>query len=205
MTVEESIDLVGRLSETNVRDCYQCGKCSAGCPVAQRMDVLPNQLLRLVQLGCVEKAMRADAIWQCVSCMTCSTRCPKSVDCAAVMDALRQLSAEARVASAACRRTVIFQEAFLDNIRRNGRLAELELVGMFKAKAFCDDFSVPLLLKDSWLAPRMMKRGKFHVRAEKVKDRGLVRRIFDRCLAEGTAQKQTVGWDQAASAAAGPP
>jgi heterodisulfide reductase subunit C len=184
MGVEESIGLVGRLAETRVRDCYQCGKCSAGCPVAQRMDMLPNQLMRLVQLGHVEKAMRADAVWQCVSCMTCSTRCPKSVDCAAVMDALRQLSAEAGVASAACRRTVIFQEAFLDNIRRNGRLAEIELAGAFKTRAFCGDLSVPMLLKDSWLAPRMMKRGKFHLRAEKVKDRGIVRRIFERCLAE---------------------
>jgi heterodisulfide reductase subunit C len=186
MSEEERIDVVDRLAETRVRDCYQCGKCSAGCPVAQRMDVLPNQLMRLVQLGRVEKAIRTDAIWQCVSCMTCSTRCPKSVDCAAVMDALRQLSAEAGVAAAACRRTVIFQKAFLDNIRRNGRLAELELVGTFKTRAFCDDLSVPMLLKDSWLAPRMMKRGKFQVRAQKVKDRGVVRRIFERCLATGS-------------------
>jgi heterodisulfide reductase subunit C len=186
VSVERSIESVERLAQTHVRDCYQCGKCSAGCPVAQRMDVLPNQVLRLVQLDCVEKAMRTEAIWQCVSCMTCSTRCPKSVDCAAVMDALRQLSAEAGVATAACRRTVIFQKTFLDNIRRNGRLAELELVGMFKAKAFCDDLSVPMLLKDSWLAPRMMKRSKLHVRAEKVKDRGIVQRIFQRCLADGT-------------------
>jgi heterodisulfide reductase subunit C len=172
------------------------------------MDVLPNQLMRLVQLGHVEKAMRADAIWQCVSCMTCSTRCPKSVDCAAVMDALRQLSAEAGVASEACRRTVIFQQTFLDNIRRNGRLAELELVGVFKTKAFCGDFSLPMLMKDTFLAPRMMKRGKFHLRAEKVKDRGIVQRIFERCLAAGGSTPDcatNAGPHHAALAVAGPP
>jgi heterodisulfide reductase subunit C len=182
---QESIHRVEQLAQTRVCDCYQCGKCSAGCPVARHMDVLPNQVMRLVQLGCVEKAMRTQAIWQCVSCMTCSTRCPKSVDCAAVMDALRQLSAEAGVASEASRRTVIFQETFLDNVRRNGRLAELELVGTFKARAFCDDLSVPMLVKDTWLAPRMMRRGKLHLRPEKVKDRGVVRRIFERCLSDG--------------------
>jgi heterodisulfide reductase subunit C2 len=189
--VENNINAVERLAQTRIADCYQCGKCSAGCPMAERMDVLPNRLMRMVQLGRVDKAIRSGAIWRCVACETCTARCPKSVDCAAVMDALRQLSAEAGVAPADCRRTVIFQKTFLDNIRRNGRLAELELVGMFKTKAFCDDFSLPMLLKDTFLAPRMMKRGKLHVRSEKVKDRGIVRRIFARCQAADTPPSTT--------------
>ena len=85
---------VDALAHTKVRDCYQCGKCSAGCPMAEKMDVLPNQLLRLVQLGKIDKAAASEAIWLCVSCLTCSTRCPKSVDCAGVMDALRQIALE---------------------------------------------------------------------------------------------------------------
>ena len=106
-------------------------------PDGRCMDVLPNRLIRLVQLGQAEKAMRAESIWKCVSCMTCTARCPKSVDCAGVMDALRQI----RLQNAApCRRprrrTLLFQKAFLDNIRRNGRLRELELVGAFKLRAF---------------------------------------------------------------------
>src|SRR5208282_717492 len=73
-----------------VADCYQCGKCTAGCPVAMHMDVAPNQVVRLVQLGEWEKALQSRAIWECVGCQTCSTRCPKEVDCAGVMDALRE-------------------------------------------------------------------------------------------------------------------
>jgi heterodisulfide reductase subunit C len=182
MTEQLGITTVEEAAHTRVRDCYQCGKCSAGCPVAARMDILPNQLLRLVQLDRVEKALRSAAIWECVSCMTCTTRCPKSVDCAGVLDALRQRAVERGVAAPAQRRTILFQQAFLDNIRRNGRLAELELVGQFKGKVFFGDLNVPALLKDALLAPRMFARGKLHLRSEKVKDRPLVARIFARCL-----------------------
>jgi heterodisulfide reductase subunit C len=172
---------IDRLAETSVGDCYQCGKCSAGCPMAEHMDLLPNQLIRLVQLGRIERAMRSEAIWKCVSCMTCSTRCPKLVDCAGVMDALRQLAVELGAAAEDRRRTVLFQRAFLDNIRRNGRLCEVELIGVFKTKAFLADRNIPLLMKDALLAPQLMKRKKFHLRGERVQDRGIVERIFRRC------------------------
>jgi heterodisulfide reductase subunit C len=150
--------------------------------MADSMDVLPNRLVRLVQLGQAEKAMRSEAIWKCVSCMTCTARCPKSVDCAAVLDALRQVAFEQGAVPEARRRTVLFQKAFLDNIRRNGRLRELELVGAFKLRAFLGDRNLPALMKDSLLAPKLMQRGKLHFGGNRVKDRGLVGRIFARCM-----------------------
>lgn len=181
MPLEASISSIEQLAHTRVSDCYQCGKCSAGCPMAEQMDLLPNQLLRLVQLGNIDKAMRSAAAWQCVSCMTCTTRCPKSVDCAGVLDALRQLSVEWNVASPEHRRTVVFQQAFLDNIRRNGRLAELDLVRQFKTRNFLHDLNIPHLFKDALLAPQLLRRGKLHLMPGKVRDRGVVGRIFDRC------------------------
>jgi len=179
---------IEHLSGTNLRDCYQCGKCSAGCPMADAMDILPNRLIRLVQLGQAEKALRAESIWKCVSCMTCSARCPKAVDCAGVMDALRQIAFERGVVPEARQRTLLFQKAFLDNIRRNGRLRELELVGAFKLRAFFRDRSLRALMKDSFLAPKLMHRGKLHFGGGapgtpgRVRDRGVVSRIFARCM-----------------------
>lgn len=165
----------------DVRACYQCGKCSAGCPVAEQMDLLPHQLVRLVQLDRLDRAVRSEAIWKCVSCMTCTTRCPKSVDCAGVVDLLRQMAVAQQVASPQRLRTVVFQRALLDNIRRNGRLCELELIGTFKTKAFLKDRSLAQLLKDALLAPQLLKRRKLHFLGERVRDRQLVRRIFEKC------------------------
>ena len=148
------------LDHLGVAECYQCGKCSAGCPMAEQMDWLPNRLVRLVQMGRVERALKAEALWKCVSCMTCSTRCPKGVDCAGVIDALRQLAVERDTVPPPRRRTVLFQQMFLENIRRNGRICEVQLMGRFETKTFLRDGNLPRLLADALLVPRLMKARK---------------------------------------------
>ena len=169
------------LAHTQLANCYQCGKCTAGCPVAARMDLAPNQLIRTVQLGQTATALRSRAIWECVSCQTCSTRCPKEVDCAAVMDALREISLAEGMVPPSQRPVVAFQQAFLDNIRRNGRLAELELIAQFKTAVFFRTGRPAFLFKDAGLAPQMGKRKKLHLLPGKVRDRKVVERIFAKC------------------------
>ena len=167
---------------TDLQNCYQCGKCSAGCPVADQMDLMPNQIVRLAQLGLMDRATRCLAIWNCVSCQTCTARCPQSVDCAGVMDVVREEAARQGLVPAERRLIHLFLEAFLDNVRRNGRVNEVELIAWFKGMALLKDRNIPFLFKDVLLAPKLMRRGKFHLVGEKVKDRALVRRIFERCL-----------------------
>jgi heterodisulfide reductase subunit C len=80
---------IEELSGQNILQCYQCGECSAGCPMSAEMDVLPNMVIRLVQLGQEEAVMAAESPWVCASCFTCYVRCPKGVDVARIMEAVR--------------------------------------------------------------------------------------------------------------------
>lgn len=84
------VERIEAISGQNLLACNQCGKCSAGCPTAGAMDMLPSQVIRLAQLG-LDDALSAQAIWVCASCLTCVTRCPKGVDLSRVMEALRQI------------------------------------------------------------------------------------------------------------------
>ena len=85
------VSKVQEMSGQNLLTCYQCGKCSAGCPVVSQMDILPNQIIRLAQLGLQEELLGSKAIWVCASCMTCNVRCPKGINIAEVIEALRQI------------------------------------------------------------------------------------------------------------------
>jgi heterodisulfide reductase subunit C len=85
------VRLVNEISGQNVLNCYQCGRCSAGCPLTFAMKMLPNQVIRLVQLGLEEDALNTNTIWVCASCLTCQARCPRGVDLAKVMEALRAI------------------------------------------------------------------------------------------------------------------
>jgi heterodisulfide reductase subunit C len=75
-----------------VRRCFQCDRCATGCPMIAQMQHAPNELFRLIQLGTERPFFRVIRFWFCVSCYTCSVRCPNDIDIAHVMDTLRELS-----------------------------------------------------------------------------------------------------------------
>ena len=81
---------VEELSGESVFACYQCGMCSAGCPLTDEMDRLPSQVIRDLQLEDIS-LLESNAMWVCASCLACEVRCPKGVDLAKLMEALRQL------------------------------------------------------------------------------------------------------------------
>lgn len=85
------IDEVEELSGENPYACYQCGKCSSGCPFADSMVDLPNQIIRRVQLG-DRRVLGSETIWICASCFSCKVTCPKGIDLANLMEALREIN-----------------------------------------------------------------------------------------------------------------
>ena len=105
--------------------CYQCLKCSVGCPVASHFDYKPNSVIRMIQYGKRDEVMASHAIWLCVSCMTCAARCPNQVDMSAVMDTLREMAVEGGNPYGAERNVVLLHEEFVRSIRMWGRLHEV--------------------------------------------------------------------------------
>ena len=142
-------------SGVDIRACYQCQKCSAGCPVVTAMDILPNQVIRQIQYGRREKVLGSNSIWICASCHTCSVRCPNDIDFARVMDSLRHIALRSGI-GAGEKEIPVFHKVFLDSIKSAGRIHELSLILGFKLKT--RDF-----LKDAGLGWRMFRRGKIKV------------------------------------------
>ena len=131
MTITEiKADLAEKIkAETgeNVFLCYQCLKCTVGCPMASYFDLEPNQVLRAAQLGLDDAALNAKTPWLCASCQTCTTRCPNGIDVARVMDFL-VTEALSRGMTPKVPEVALFNKVFLRNVNILGRAYELGLI-----------------------------------------------------------------------------
>jgi len=124
------VALPERLINANltVTACFQCRKCSGGCPLTFAMDLLPHHVIRLALLGQEERVFGSRTIWVCSGCQTCTTRCPNGIDIAGVMDWLKEAAVkqgcaipEGLVAG--------FHRLFLESIRdAGGRVPEAKLL-----------------------------------------------------------------------------
>nr|MBI2905332.1 4Fe-4S dicluster domain-containing protein [Chloroflexota bacterium] len=111
----------------NVFLCYQCVKCTSGCPLAEYFDLAPNQVMRAAQLGRDELALNATTPWLCAGCQTCTTRCPQGIDVAKVMDFMAS-EAVTRGIPAKVPEVALFNKVFLRNVDIIGRAYELGLI-----------------------------------------------------------------------------
>ena len=87
----KELEKIKEISAQQLNKCYQCGKCSAGCPAADFMDLPPHQVIRLAQLGLIDEILKTNTMWFCAACATCAVRCPRGVDLSKLMEALRQV------------------------------------------------------------------------------------------------------------------
>ena len=165
-----------------VSHCYQCGKCSAGCPISFKMDYLPNQIIRMVQLGMEKQVLSSRTIWLCASCLTCTVRCPREIDIAEIMDFLRRRAYKKKVIPLDETEIPLFNKIFLRNIERFGRLYEMGLIGMFNILS--GEF-----FKDMTVAPRMFLKRKIAIFPQRIKNLKEVRDIFKKSGQLGKASR----------------
>jgi heterodisulfide reductase subunit C len=167
--------------EVDLFACYQCGKCSNGCPVTFAMDYLPHQLIRMLQLGLKEEVLQSKTIWVCASCETCYTRCPNEIEISKLMDDLKHqaLKEEQKPPEEA---VAEFHKVFLNNIRMFGRVNETVLMGVYQMKSTWSDvkrlrFHPSGVFKNMKLGLNMLKRGRLSL-FPRWRERKAVHEIF---------------------------
>jgi len=140
------------LTGEKVNLCYQCRKCSVGCPVAYEMSLKPHEMMRALQLGLEKEVFDSGMIWMCLSCETCNTRCPQDINILRVIDCLRELVMSGRVGYYNPYPEIpSMHRLFLKLVERYGRIHELRLAFIMNLKMvdpFKDiDLVWPLLMK----------------------------------------------------------
>ena len=168
---------VEKKSGENLSLCYQCLKCTAGCPTAPYMDVRPNSIIRMIQMGMREEVMGSSAIWLCVYCQTCGTRCPNEIHIGILMDTLREMAVEEGV-PAREKNIHLFHEAFIHSVGRGGRAHEVTMLMeyMLKSRDLMADSLFPGMI--------LFLKGKFPLLPSFVKGKEEIKKIFEKCTRE---------------------
>ena len=146
---KELADGIAARAHVKLHECYQCGKCTAGCPMAHAMDVMPRELVHYMQLGMMEEILASKSIWLCASCHTCVERCPHSIDIPTLMELSRQ-AAKAR-GKIGVKTVDMFSSIFMQNVKLFGKSHEVLLEGMYNMTTgrFMQDMdNVPHMLRN---------------------------------------------------------
>ncbi len=180
--------VVSERSGEHVQNCFYCQKCTAGCPTAYVMDYKPAQLLRLIQLEQKERVLGSTAIWLCVGCETCGTRCPNHIRLAPVMDVLRQMALVEGFAPHPA--VYALHRSFLDSIRLWGRVHEVSMLLEYKTR--CLLTKPPLffqgLLSDAKMGASLMLKGKLSLTPERVRRMKDIKELFKPAAQDGSSE-----------------
>ena len=172
---------VEKRSGQKVSACFQCEKCTNGCPLTFAMDIMPHKVIRSTHMGLKEAVLKSDTIWVCASCETCTTRCPNGIDIAHIMDTLRQTSQREGV-PASKKNVPVFHKTFVGSMRRWGRVHEMEMASMYTLKAH----GLGGLIKQGRSqGMEMMKKGKVRILPDRLKNKGEVNNIFKNAEKKG--------------------
>ena len=157
-------------ADVNLSACFQCRKCSMGCPVADRAESPPSEIIRRLQLGAGDELLQTDLIWTCLSCETCYARCPNRINFTAVIDALRSIAVEKGVARPEGD-APLFNRVFLETVASYGRAYDLKAIVLYKVRT-------GTLKQDMDKFPAMLKKGKMAILPPSGANKDKVKRIF---------------------------
>ena len=158
--------------EWNLAVCYQCGVCSGSCPTMDRMQDGPRKIMRMAYLGMAEAVLNSPDIWLCVSCYSCTTRCPQGVQITDVMATLRSLALARGITND---KEAAFSRVFVDVLARYGRMFEAEVLLRYDASGV----SPGDLIKQAGLGLRMFRKGKIGLRPTRIEGADEVARIVE--------------------------
>ncbi|MFP3868389.1 MAG: 4Fe-4S dicluster domain-containing protein [Desulfobacteraceae bacterium] len=166
-------------SGIQVSACYQCKKCTNGCPVTFAMDLYPDQVIRLVQMGQQAAVLNCSTIWVCSACETCTTRCPNGVDIAGIMDYLKEQAIKGGI-DLPQPRTYLFHRVFLDDLRRRGRVFEGGLLPryMLYSGEIWRKLKDRELKDDLELAYAMFRKGRMPLKPKGIKGKAEIKKIL---------------------------
>ena len=172
---------VEELASVDLSECYQCKKCSCGCPVSGHTESPPAEIIRRLQLGAGDEILNSDIIWTCSSCETCFARCPMGIDMAAVIDALRVLAVE-RQAAIPKGDIPLFNRAFLKTVNMFGRTYDLAMIAAYKIRT-------STIMQDMDKFPSILKKRKIAILPPRGADKKTVQRIFNSVIHKKGIQK----------------
>ena len=89
MSTKITTDTIRQISGVNPRKCMKCGKCTASCPSYDEMEFHPHQFVDMVENGRIDELINSKGIYRCLSCFACVERCPRSVEPAKLIEAIR--------------------------------------------------------------------------------------------------------------------
>ena len=161
--------------------CFQCRKCTNGCPVTFAMDLYPDEVIRMVILGQREAVLNCQTIWVCAACETCTTRCPNEVKIAELMDCLKEMAVQEGVPSSQPR-ILALHETFLNNLKKRGRLYETTLLPTYLLKSgqLLDRWNSGTWRYDLNLGRQMLSKGRLPLMPNSIKGKREVRKILAR-------------------------
>jgi len=155
-----------------VKECLQCGTCSASCPTSHAMDYSPREIIAALRAGLIERVLGSNTVWLCTSCYSCTVRCPAGIPFTDLMYELKRLGVE-RGLNGRDGSTTAMAKAFVRSIDHHGRNHEPEIIRQFYLHT-----QPWKALGQIGLAWRLLTRGRLALRAHNIRGLDSLRKML---------------------------